>query len=133
MMKRLLEDGLLYYTVIFALALVLTIMIIAAPPGLKAITAQAHHLLSVVMMSRITINLARSITKAFGTGSVQRTTRDVGPQDLQTMSYGKSHTITDSTPGATTIDSGRDYMSDSEGEQNRRVVPHKYGLFNQNP
>ena len=56
-MKRLLEDGLIYYTcvlaffvfgmeddekcsAIFAVTLVLTIMIVAAPPGIKNITAQ---------------------------------------------------------------------------------------------
>ncbi|KDR82417.1 hypothetical protein GALMADRAFT_821800 [Galerina marginata CBS 339.88] len=39
-MKRLLEDGLIYYAAIFSVTGVLTIMIIAAPPGLKNITAQ---------------------------------------------------------------------------------------------
>ncbi|KAF8644430.1 hypothetical protein AX16_008489 [Volvariella volvacea WC 439] len=44
-MKRLLEDGLIYYIAILAVTLVLTIMIIAAPPGLKNITAQLELLL----------------------------------------------------------------------------------------
>ena len=59
-MKRLLEDGLIYYrwvaawsveyrhwslnSAIFAVTAVLTIMIIAAPPGLKNITAQLELL-----------------------------------------------------------------------------------------
>jgi hypothetical protein len=62
-MKRLLEDGLIYYTAIFAVTAVLTIMIIAAPPGLKNITAQLELLLTVAMMSRITINLKQSVHK----------------------------------------------------------------------
>jgi len=102
MMKRLLEDGLIYYAVIFAIALVLTIMIIAAPPGLKNITAQQHLLLSVVMMSRITINLARSIKKAFGT--MQHTTKGVTPHAQQAMPYGPSQTVTDTPSEGMTID-----------------------------
>ncbi|PPQ88407.1 hypothetical protein CVT25_011286 [Psilocybe cyanescens] len=39
-MRRLVEDGLIYYSAIFAVTGVLTIMIIAAPPGIKNITAQ---------------------------------------------------------------------------------------------
>jgi len=66
MMKRFLEDGLIYYAAIFAVTLVLVIMMLVAPPGLKNSTAQLQGLLSVAMMSRITINLKRSIHKAFG-------------------------------------------------------------------
>ncbi|KAJ7037766.1 hypothetical protein C8F04DRAFT_952229 [Mycena alexandri] len=33
MVKRLLEDGLIYYTAIFSVTLVLTVMIVSAPPG----------------------------------------------------------------------------------------------------
>ncbi|KAK7048062.1 hypothetical protein R3P38DRAFT_3307023 [Favolaschia claudopus] len=39
-LKRLFEDGLLYYSVIFAITCVLTFMIVAAPPGTKNICAQ---------------------------------------------------------------------------------------------
>jgi len=42
--KVLLEDGLLYYSIIFSINLVLTLMIIFAPPGLKNITAQLELL-----------------------------------------------------------------------------------------
>ncbi|KAF9558955.1 hypothetical protein CPC08DRAFT_638345, partial [Agrocybe pediades] len=38
--KRLLEDGLLYYSVIFSVTCILTFMIVAAPPGTKNIAAQ---------------------------------------------------------------------------------------------
>ncbi|PPR05415.1 hypothetical protein CVT24_008029 [Panaeolus cyanescens] len=62
-MKRLLEDGLIYYTAIFAVTLVLTIMIVAAPPGLKNITAQLELLMTVTMMSRITLNMKKSVHK----------------------------------------------------------------------
>ncbi|KAJ6602256.1 hypothetical protein B0H10DRAFT_665004 [Mycena sp. CBHHK59/15] len=64
MMKRLLEDGLIYYTAIFSVTLVLTIMIISAPPGLKNIAAQLELLITVTMMSRITLNLKRCARKA---------------------------------------------------------------------
>lgn len=57
--RVLLEDGLLYYSVIFSINLVLTLMIIFAPPGLKNITAQLELLLTVAMMSRITLNLKK--------------------------------------------------------------------------
>ncbi|KAG2010295.1 hypothetical protein CC2G_013132 [Coprinopsis cinerea AmutBmut pab1-1] len=43
-MKRLFQDGLIYYTAIFAVTLVLTLMIIFAPPGLQNITAQLELL-----------------------------------------------------------------------------------------
>lgn len=59
-MNRLFEDGLLYYSVIFSVTLVLTIMIIAAPPGLQNITAQLEQLITVAMMSRITLNLRKA-------------------------------------------------------------------------
>ncbi|KAE9395202.1 hypothetical protein BT96DRAFT_997887 [Gymnopus androsaceus JB14] len=62
-MKRLLEDGLIYYSAIFAVTLVLTAMIAAAPPGLKNITAQLELLITVTMMSRITLNLMKSHNK----------------------------------------------------------------------
>jgi len=58
--QRLLEDGVLYYSVIFSVTLVLTIEIISSPPGLKNITAQLEQLLTVAMMSRITIGLKKA-------------------------------------------------------------------------
>ncbi|KAL0569577.1 hypothetical protein V5O48_012386 [Marasmius crinis-equi] len=58
-LKRILEDGLLYYSVIFIITLVLTIMIIAAPDGIKNILAQTEQLVTVAMMSRITISLKK--------------------------------------------------------------------------
>jgi len=61
--KRLFKDGLLYYSIIFAVNAVLTLMIISAPPGLKNITAQLEQLLTVAMMSRITLALKESSSK----------------------------------------------------------------------
>ncbi|KAF4621789.1 hypothetical protein D9613_012207 [Agrocybe pediades] len=58
--KRLLEDGLLYYSVIFSVTCILTFMIVAAPPGTKNIAAQTEQLITVAMMSRITLNLKRA-------------------------------------------------------------------------
>lgn len=45
--RRILQDGLLYYSVILSVTMVLTIMIIAAPPGLKNITAQYVYYLDI--------------------------------------------------------------------------------------
>ncbi|KAF8887459.1 hypothetical protein CPB84DRAFT_1786890 [Gymnopilus junonius] len=58
--KRLLEDGMLYYSVIFSVTFVLTFMIVGAPPGTKNICAQMEQLITVAMMSRITLNLKRA-------------------------------------------------------------------------
>jgi len=57
--RTLFADGLLYYSVICTVNLVLTIMIIRAPVGLRNIVAQLELLLTVTMMSRITLNLRK--------------------------------------------------------------------------
>ncbi|KAJ7779221.1 hypothetical protein B0H16DRAFT_1711566 [Mycena metata] len=59
-MKRLLEDGFLYYSVIFSITFVLTFMIVGAPPGTKNICAQMEQLITVAMMSRITLSLKKA-------------------------------------------------------------------------
>ncbi|KAF7297623.1 hypothetical protein MKEN_01385300 [Mycena kentingensis (nom. inval.)] len=59
-LKKLLEDGLLYYSVIFAITFVLTFMIVGAPPGIKNICAQMEQLITVAMMSRITLSLRKA-------------------------------------------------------------------------
>jgi hypothetical protein len=53
----------MYYSVICSITLVLTIMIVSAPPGLKNITAQMELLLTVAMMSRITLSLKKTAAK----------------------------------------------------------------------
>ncbi|KAJ3819054.1 hypothetical protein F5880DRAFT_1157534 [Lentinula raphanica] len=58
--KRIFEDGLIYYSVIFSVNAILTIMILAAPAGIKNIAAQTEQLMTVAMMSRITINLKKA-------------------------------------------------------------------------
>ncbi|KAJ4494589.1 hypothetical protein C8J55DRAFT_545650 [Lentinula edodes] len=62
-MRRLLQDGLIYFGVIFAVNLVLSLMIAVADSGLKNITAQLELLVTVTMMSRITLNLMQSPDK----------------------------------------------------------------------
>jgi len=57
--RTLFADGILYYSLICAVNLVLTIMIINATDGLKNIAAQLELLLTVAMMSRITLNLKK--------------------------------------------------------------------------
>ncbi|KAG1734586.1 hypothetical protein EDB19DRAFT_2026409 [Suillus lakei] len=58
-LRTLFADGLLYYSVICAINLVLTIMIVRAHPGVKNIAAQLELLLTVTMMSRITLNVRK--------------------------------------------------------------------------
>ncbi|KAF7760642.1 hypothetical protein Agabi119p4_10051 [Agaricus bisporus var. burnettii] len=58
--RRLFEDGLLYYTVILAVTLVLTTMLIKSPEGIRQIAAQTEQLITVAMMSRITLNLRKA-------------------------------------------------------------------------
>ncbi|PIL22617.1 hypothetical protein GSI_15307 [Ganoderma sinense ZZ0214-1] len=62
-MKVLLKEGLLYYSVIFCVTLVLTLMVAFAPPGIQNVCAQMEYLLTVTMMSRITLHLKRSAHK----------------------------------------------------------------------
>jgi len=57
--RTLLRDGIMYYSVIFSANLVLTVMLISAPVGIKGIAAQFEQLITVTMMSRITINLKK--------------------------------------------------------------------------
>jgi hypothetical protein len=59
--RTLFADGLLYYSVICTVNLVLTIMIIRAREGLKNIAAQLELILTVTMMSRITLNLKKEV------------------------------------------------------------------------
>ncbi|KAI0091547.1 hypothetical protein BDY19DRAFT_991241 [Irpex rosettiformis] len=57
--RVMLTDGILYYSVILTVNLVLTIMLVAAPPGLQNICSQLAYLLTVTMMSRITLSLRK--------------------------------------------------------------------------
>jgi len=61
----------MYYSAIFSVNLVLTIMIVSAPAGVKNITAQLQQLLTVAMMSRITINL-RKAGRLFNEGALPK-------------------------------------------------------------
>ncbi|KAJ7637505.1 hypothetical protein B0H17DRAFT_1217024 [Mycena rosella] len=64
--KKLLEDGLLYYSVIFSMTLVLTIMLVGAPPRNKNICVQMEQVITVAMMSRITLSLKKAGHRARG-------------------------------------------------------------------
>jgi len=57
--RVLLREGLLYYSVICTITMILTIMILHADPSIRNITAQLHLLLTVAMMSKISIHLKR--------------------------------------------------------------------------
>ncbi|KAF8208415.1 hypothetical protein K438DRAFT_1961028 [Mycena galopus ATCC 62051] len=83
LLKRLLEDGLIYYAAIFSVTLVLTIMIVSAPPGLKNIAAQLELLITVTMMSRITLNLKKCAHKRLESSIL----RDPGTMVFQSVSF----------------------------------------------
>ncbi|KAG0704840.1 hypothetical protein DFH29DRAFT_910107 [Suillus ampliporus] len=63
--RTLFSDGLLYYSVICTINLILTVMIIRAPEGVRNIAAQIELLLTVTMMSRITLNLKKQAFHGF--------------------------------------------------------------------
>ncbi|TBU48529.1 hypothetical protein BD309DRAFT_884159 [Dichomitus squalens] len=65
----LLKEGVMYYSVIFCVTLVLTLMIVFAPPGIQNLCAQMEYLLTVAMMSRITLHLKRAAHKQDSLGS----------------------------------------------------------------
>ncbi|KAG1763065.1 hypothetical protein EDD22DRAFT_1050386 [Suillus occidentalis] len=52
-------DGILFYSVMCAINLIFTIMVVRAPQGLKNITGQLELILTVAMMSRITLSLRK--------------------------------------------------------------------------
>lgn len=52
-------DGVLFYSVMCAINLIFTIMVVRAPQGLKNITGQLELILTVAMMSRITLSLRK--------------------------------------------------------------------------
>ncbi|KAH9950637.1 hypothetical protein B0H21DRAFT_888881 [Amylocystis lapponica] len=57
LVRALLHEGVVYYSIIFTVNVALTIMIISAAQDLKFVCAQAAYLLTVAMMSRITLHL----------------------------------------------------------------------------
>ncbi|KAI0265572.1 hypothetical protein BC834DRAFT_877556 [Gloeopeniophorella convolvens] len=73
----LLREGLLYYSVICSVTLVLTLMIIIADQSVKLITAQLELCLTVTMMSRITLHLKRFASSTSGTDQRSRALRNV--------------------------------------------------------
>jgi len=82
--RTLLADGLLYYSVICTVNLVLTIMLVKAQEGVRNIAAQLELLLTVTMMSRITLHLKKQGT--YGSSpthsqldSIIQSTRNVMP------------------------------------------------------
>ncbi|KAJ7306644.1 hypothetical protein DFH08DRAFT_975903 [Mycena albidolilacea] len=93
-MKQLFQDGLIYYSAIFAVDGGLTIMFISAPPGLKNIISQLPLIVTVTMMSRITLNLKKlgSEKKLMGT-----TIPDSGPIIFRSNGRRNTHTITTNT------------------------------------
>ncbi|KIK48053.1 hypothetical protein CY34DRAFT_798676 [Suillus luteus UH-Slu-Lm8-n1] len=58
-LRTLFADGLMYYSVICTINLILTVMIVRARSGIKNIAAQLELLLTVTMMSRITLNIRK--------------------------------------------------------------------------
>ncbi|KAI0657346.1 hypothetical protein C8Q70DRAFT_1055873 [Cubamyces menziesii] len=72
-MRVLMKEGLI---VIFTITLILTLMIIFAPDGLKNLTAQTEYLMTVAMMSRITLHLKKQAHKTWDSWGLEGTSVD---------------------------------------------------------
>ncbi|KAJ3560989.1 hypothetical protein NP233_g10478 [Leucocoprinus birnbaumii] len=78
--QHLFEDGLLYYSVIVIVTLILTVMLLTAPEGTRNILSQTEQLLTVAMMSRITLNL-RKVADSPNQYLIQRTSLSDPPHN----------------------------------------------------
>ncbi|CDO76088.1 hypothetical protein BN946_scf184649.g14 [Trametes cinnabarina] len=85
-MRVLLKEGLLYYSVIFTITLILTLMIVLAPDGLKNLTAQTEYLMTVAMMSRITLHLKKQTSRKWDSWGLE--TFSDSTSDTPTNRYG---------------------------------------------
>ncbi|KZP15818.1 hypothetical protein FIBSPDRAFT_958491 [Athelia psychrophila] len=66
LVRRMFQDGLVYYAAICAVNLTLTVMITSAPVGIQNVTAQLELLLTISMMSRITLSLKQRAHESIG-------------------------------------------------------------------
>ncbi|KAF8509967.1 hypothetical protein JB92DRAFT_2942857 [Gautieria morchelliformis] len=86
----LIRDGLLYFSVIVAVNLVLAVMIVRAPDGIKNICAQFQLLMTVTMMSRITLSLRANMDpdqeNSFNSFNSTISTF-IGPPDIPLQSF----------------------------------------------
>jgi len=73
----LIRDGLLYFSVIVVVNLVLAVMIVRAADGIKNICAQFQLLMTVTMMSRITLNLRKNMDVSISANSIYTTVGDM--------------------------------------------------------
>ncbi|KAH9891725.1 hypothetical protein C8Q73DRAFT_700573 [Cubamyces lactineus] len=87
-MRVLMKEGLMYYSVIFTITLILTLMIIFAPDGLKNLTAQTEYLMTVAMMSRITLHLKKQAHKSWDSWGLQGSSIDSSSPASPTSRYG---------------------------------------------
>ncbi|KAI0754896.1 hypothetical protein C8Q80DRAFT_1266432 [Daedaleopsis nitida] len=98
-MRVILREGIMYYSVIFIITLILTLMIVFAPDGLKNITAQTEYLMTVAMMSRITLHLKKQMHRGwdshglFGATTTSTTASFSGqPSHYNVPRYASGHT-----------------------------------------
>ncbi|KAI0667601.1 hypothetical protein C8Q78DRAFT_981412, partial [Trametes maxima] len=85
-MRILLKEGILYYSVIFSITLILTLMIVFAADGLKNLTAQTEYLMTVAMMSRITLHLKKQAHATWDSWGFQASTADPGTSPVSPAS-----------------------------------------------
>ncbi|KAF8509969.1 hypothetical protein JB92DRAFT_3097556 [Gautieria morchelliformis] len=83
----LIRDGLLYFSVIVAVNIVLAVMIVRAPDGLKNSSAQFQLLMTVTMMSRITLNLRANTDPDQANGFNSTISTFIGPPDIPLQSF----------------------------------------------
>lgn len=110
--RTLFADGLLYYSVICTINLILTAMIIGARQGVKNIAAQVELLLTVTMMSRITLNLKK---QAFHKPGHRNSDAHTPSGEVIVLSRLRSHSVS----SAARVESSSHARSDSASS----VVP----------
>ncbi|KAI5121351.1 hypothetical protein M0805_000659 [Coniferiporia weirii] len=106
LLKTLMNDGVLYYGVVFVTNLALTIMIITAPPGLKNILGQVAQLITVTMMSRITLHLRAIAAQSRGVVYLTESDRPPPAGGSRATAMTTFATATSSTPNYTDPEMG---------------------------
>ncbi|KAG1841025.1 hypothetical protein DFJ58DRAFT_748560 [Suillus subalutaceus] len=129
---RLLYEGALYYPVIFSANLVLTVMIVRAPPGQKGVAAQSVYLLTVVMTSRVTLNLKKQMgspvvytsgdqTRNYSMHSptLSKSAASLEPRQTPNLQLQSQHLTVISCPPMSVVSMDADLMDDTQSLEDR--------------
>ncbi|KAG1883475.1 hypothetical protein F4604DRAFT_293905 [Suillus subluteus] len=131
-LPKLLIDGTLYYTVICSANLALTVMIVRAPPGQKGVAAQFVYLLTVVMTSRVTLNLKKQMESPVGYTSgdqprnysmhsptLSKSPASLEPRQTPNLQLQSQHLTVISCPPMSVVSMDADLMDDTQSLEDR--------------